>query len=492
VAGRIFISYRRADTANQAGWLAERLAGHYGRPQVVKDVDSIQLGNDFAEVIAAAVTSCDALLALIGHQWVAAAAGPNDFVRVEIESALTRGIRVIPVLVDGARMPTAAGLPPGLAMLAQQPPLSLGAANPEGDVSRLTQVLDQTIAARSAQWQATQAGQAQNQPTVTGMAPSWGAPAIYASPSEPRPAQSGLAQSGPAQSGPAQSGPAQSGPRPTGPGDSGPVQTRRMRRRPNTWVIALVLGVAVVAAIVAFIAIPSGHPASSAPASASAATGSRHNASPKPSNSPSASAAAKVLLTDDFSTNKVGWVDDAHASAGAYTGSGAYRLSVTGYNGQNELARPAGAGSGLSGVTPLNLDASVDVRTLSGAAQGYGLGLAVRGDGNGDLYAFLIEDHAVAIQKWVATGARITGDPAPVSVSDLHVGASGRLRAVATTIDGGQAVHLQLWLNGKKLIDYTDRDNPYTRGYMGLYVESISDSPSTAAAEFDNFTAAES
>jgi hypothetical protein len=111
VAGRIFISYRRADTANQAGWLAERLAGHYGRQQVIKDVDSIQLGNDFAEVIAAAVTSCDALLALIGHQWLAAAAGPNDFVRVEIESALTRGIRVIPVLVDGARMPTAAELP---------------------------------------------------------------------------------------------------------------------------------------------------------------------------------------------------------------------------------------------------------------------------------------------------------------------------------------------------------------------------------------------
>jgi hypothetical protein len=490
VAGRIFISYRRADTANQAGWLAERLAGHYGRPQVVKDVDSIQLGNDFAEVIAAAVTSCDALLALIGHQWLAAAAGPNDFVRVEIESALTRGIRVIPVLVDGARMPTAAELPPGLAMLAQQSPLSLGAANPEGDVSRLTQVLDQTIAARSAQWQATQAGQAQNQPTVTGMAPSWGAPAIYASPSEPRPAQSGLAQSGPAQS-----GLAQSGPRPTGPGDSGPVQTRRMRRRPNTWVIALVLGVAVVAAIVAFIAIPSGQPASSASSSSAASSpagGSRNNASPKPSNSPSASAAAKVLFADDFSTNKVGWVDDAHASAGAYTGSGAYRLSVTGYNGQNELARPSSAGSGLSGVTPLNLYASVDVRTLSGAAQGYGLGLAFRGDGNGDLYAFLIEDHAVAIQKWVSTGARITGDPAPVSVSDLHVGASGRLRAVATTIDGGQAVHLELWLNGKKLIDYTDRDHPYTRGYMGLYVESISDSPSTAAAEFDNFTAAQS
>jgi hypothetical protein len=268
-----------------------------------------------------------------------------------------------------------------------------------------------------------------------------------------------------------------------------------MRRRPNTWVIALALGVAVVAAIVAFIALPGAHPASSASlssASASAVGGSRNNASPKPSHSPNAPAAAKVLLADDFSTNKVGWVDDAHGSAGAYTGSGTYRLSVTGYNGQSELARPSSAGSGLSGVTPLNLDASVDVRTLSGATQGYGLGLAFRGDGNGDLYAFLIEDHAVAIQKWVGTGARITGEPAPVSVSDLHVGSSGRLRAVATTIDGGQAVHLELWLNGKKLIDYTDRDQPYTRGYMGLYVESISDSPSTAAAEFDNFTASQS
>ena len=270
-----------------------------------------------------------------------------------------------------------------------------------------------------------------------------------------------------------------------------------MRRRPNTWVIAAVLGVAVVAAIVAFIALPSGHPASSAssssaPASASAATGSRHNASPKSGNSPGASAAAKVLLADDFSTNKVGWVDDAHASAGAYTGSGAYRLSVTGYNGQNELARPASAGSGLSGVTPLNLDASVDVRTLSGAAQGYGLGLAFRGDGNGDLYAFLIEDHAVAIQKWTGGGAQVSDSPDPVTTSAVHADGTDRLQAVVQTVNGGQAVHLELWLNGKKLIDYTDRDHPYTRGYMGLYVESISDSPSTAAAEFDNFTAAES
>ena len=53
------------------------------------------------------------------------------------------------------------------------------------------------------------------------------------------------------------------------------------------------------------------------------------------------------------------------------------------------------------------------------------------------------------------------------------------------------SVHLELWLNGTKMVDYTDRDHPYTKGYMGLYVETISDASSTAAAEFDNFTAAQ-
>ena len=73
----------------------------------------------------------------------------------------------------------------------------------------------------------------------------------------------------------------------------------------------------------------------------------------------------------------------------------------------------------------------------------------------------------------------------------MHADAADRLRAVCVTADGGRAVHLELWLNGKKLVDYTDRNHPYTKGYLGLYVESISDASSTAGAEFDNFTAAQ-
>lgn len=68
--GRIFISYRREEAAYPAGWLYDRLADRFGPGQVFKDVDSIQLGDDFVEVITRAVGSCDVLLALIGHHWL--------------------------------------------------------------------------------------------------------------------------------------------------------------------------------------------------------------------------------------------------------------------------------------------------------------------------------------------------------------------------------------------------------------------------------------
>jgi hypothetical protein len=164
---------------------------------------------------------------------------------------------------------------------------------------------------------------------------------------------------------------------------------------------------------------------------------------------------------------------------------------VTGANGQSELARPASAAYGLGDPTALNLSLSVDARKIAGAAQGYGYGLATRADGSGDFYAFVIEDHAVAIQKWVDNGARVADSPAPVATSALHADAADHLQAVCETVDGGKAVHLELWLNGKKLVDFTDQDHPYTKGYLGLYVESISDSTSTAEAEFDNFSAAQ-
>ena len=152
--GRIFISYRRDETAYPAGWLYDRLTQHFGAGQIFKDVDSIELGDDFVQVITRAVSSCDVLLALIGEQWltITDAQGqrrltdPDDFVRLEIEAALTRDVRIIPILVDGARMPSSDELPAGLASLARRQALELSPSRFEYDTSRLLKILDTTLA----------------------------------------------------------------------------------------------------------------------------------------------------------------------------------------------------------------------------------------------------------------------------------------------------------------------------------------------------------
>jgi hypothetical protein len=152
--GRIFISYRRDESAYPAGWLYDRLADHYDGGQVFKDVDSIKLGDDFVEVITRAVGSCDVLLALIGEQWltITDAQGrrrlddSNDFVRLEIEAALARNVRIIPILVDGARMPTTEELPDSLARLARRQALELSPSRFDFDTGRLLRVLDTTLA----------------------------------------------------------------------------------------------------------------------------------------------------------------------------------------------------------------------------------------------------------------------------------------------------------------------------------------------------------
>jgi hypothetical protein len=156
-SGRIFISYRREDTAYPAGWLYDRLVDHFGGGQVFKDIDSIVLGDDFVDVITQAVESCDVLLALIGDEWltVTDAEGqrriddPDDFVRLELEAALTRSVRVIPILVDGARMPRAEELPDSLKRLVRRQALELTPSRFEFDTNRLVKVLGRTLESKA-------------------------------------------------------------------------------------------------------------------------------------------------------------------------------------------------------------------------------------------------------------------------------------------------------------------------------------------------------
>ena len=104
--------------------LYEVLVAELGADRVFKDVDDIEPGDDFVERIQSAVGSCQVLLALIGPQWLTVTDAnqvrriddPEDFVRLEVETALNRDdVRVIPILVDNAKMPTPQELPTGLA-----------------------------------------------------------------------------------------------------------------------------------------------------------------------------------------------------------------------------------------------------------------------------------------------------------------------------------------------------------------------------------------
>ncbi|HET9906628.1 MAG TPA: toll/interleukin-1 receptor domain-containing protein [Anaerolineales bacterium] len=123
---KIFISYRRSDSADVTGRIYDRLVEQFGKSAIFKDVHSIPPGIDFREHLGKAVGKCKIFLVIIGDQWleVTDAKGkkrlkdPDDFVRIEIESALQRDIPIIPLLVRGATMPAEAKLPRTLRELA--------------------------------------------------------------------------------------------------------------------------------------------------------------------------------------------------------------------------------------------------------------------------------------------------------------------------------------------------------------------------------------
>jgi hypothetical protein len=128
MAGKIFINYRRDDSMGMAGRLHDRLAQTFGRDNLFMDVDHIPIGADFVAHLNSQVAECAVILVVIGPNWLGAKdeAGqrrlhqPDDFVAIEIAAALARGIRVIPVLIDGTRMPKASELPDSLKPLARR------------------------------------------------------------------------------------------------------------------------------------------------------------------------------------------------------------------------------------------------------------------------------------------------------------------------------------------------------------------------------------
>ena len=151
---QIFMSYRRDDSQGYANGLHDRLTDHFGAESVIRDLDSIPAGADFERFIEESVNSCDVLIALIGPDWLAATDSvggrrldrPHDYVRLEIGKALARATPVIPVLLNEARMPSAAELPPDLVPLATRNALEISDSRWTYDVGRLIAALERYTA----------------------------------------------------------------------------------------------------------------------------------------------------------------------------------------------------------------------------------------------------------------------------------------------------------------------------------------------------------
>jgi hypothetical protein len=149
----IFISYRREDSAGWAGRLFDGLAAAFGAEAVFLDVTDIGAGTDFARQLEASLEQSALLLAVIGPNWltVSHSAGgrrlddERDFIRLELATALRRGIPLIPVLVGGARMPAPDELPPALQELARRQAVELRHERWTSDLALLTEAIRQTL-----------------------------------------------------------------------------------------------------------------------------------------------------------------------------------------------------------------------------------------------------------------------------------------------------------------------------------------------------------
>jgi TIR domain len=166
VVMRIFLSYRREDSAAWAGRLHDSLAARFGERSIFQDVVAVQPGEDFTDAIDRALSQSEAALVVIGPRWltVTDAEGarrldqPDDFVRTELIAALAHQLRVIPVLVGGATMPSAAQLPSGLEPLAQRQAVALRDTTWHQDLDTLLRALRGEQPATRQRWPLVAAG----------------------------------------------------------------------------------------------------------------------------------------------------------------------------------------------------------------------------------------------------------------------------------------------------------------------------------------------
>ena len=160
MAAKVFISYRREDSAGHAGRVHDRLVREFGSDLLFMDVDGIPLGVNFVKVLQEEVAKCSVLLAVIGHEWLNVREedgrrrldNPDDFVRVEIAAALQRDIPVIPIMLEGTKIPKANQLPNDLQGLALRNGLGVRHSSFHTDMDILIRGLKGRLTEANEQW----------------------------------------------------------------------------------------------------------------------------------------------------------------------------------------------------------------------------------------------------------------------------------------------------------------------------------------------------
>lgn len=155
----IILSYRREDSAGVTGRIFDRLAQEFGADRVFMDIDSMPAGVDFHEHLQQILADCGALLVVIGKGWRSQRKGqparimdPDDWVRIEVETALERGIPVVPLLIDGASLPGRDQLPESLWPLLRRNALPVDSGRDfHAQLSRLVRDLRSQLDPESAQ-----------------------------------------------------------------------------------------------------------------------------------------------------------------------------------------------------------------------------------------------------------------------------------------------------------------------------------------------------
>jgi hypothetical protein len=154
--GGIFISYRRDDSAGYARAIYNQLVKYFSEDRIFMDAETIEPGLEFDKAIQLALDHCDIFLAIIGKHWLGKLEennmrinDPNDFVRAEISIALSRDIRVIPILLDGTPMPDEKLLPEPLIPLVRRHAFEINSSRFNFDLDRLIKIICKALGENS-------------------------------------------------------------------------------------------------------------------------------------------------------------------------------------------------------------------------------------------------------------------------------------------------------------------------------------------------------